>query len=742
MLHRETDWKESYEGKVQFTGAPIVQKMIAHALARGDQAAETILKDIMSPIYDTSNDSSRASGELISILKYFPPKSPIDEGADKVLRVSDEYYTAENNTPENPITENPSDILEGILDHEPTTPAVIVLYDRNSRLRGQIQSACSDPKKNAKLKTILSKATASIIAIRDGIEASHAGSWLMCLKEVTTREKTLVIVHADSLRKCGLNITEYGSVEQVVNDIKDNLEKYPIKNLMEMSADLVVVFRETATLHLKSDSTGGSLHICPNFARNAQADPRRFGVVPGKFTTLLAALVRHRYLSICEQPTGEIDSALRLGIAGYNLLFNEGLEKNVSRNIYTAFDAMERVLSLEHRKELKTLTEKEDKPEFLIASLTLPPIKQDWSRIDAVLPKGEAEEQILETAREIVKLGLGKVLRHKQLTPEEKVEVANNGNWFPRAVIKCPYVEFGKIKSIDPNEITKFIPIGKLIRKYLDTPHWSTPLSIAVFGKPGSGKSFAVKQILASIDPGRRSDPLTFNLAQFSGVEQLTEAFHKVQDQALAAVEVPLVIFDEFDCYFASDLGWLKYFLAPMQDGLFRGKTQDYRVGRAIFLFSGGTSDTFQEFEAQKIAGSGIEENQEILIRRTKRTDFISRLRGHLDIDDINRNSEKKSSDGRVLALRRATILRSLLSEHAKPIMREDENGHGLIANILDPVIDAFLNAITYVHGVRSMEAIIQMSRWIDGQFVPASLPAQDQLKNHVDPSFYESLKK
>lgn len=656
MLHRETDWKESYEGKVQFTGAPIVQKMIAHALERSEQAAETILKDIMSPNYDTSNDSSRASGELISILKYFPPKSPIDERADKVLRVSDEYYTAENNTQKNQIAGDQSNILESILGGEIATPEVIVLYDRNSRLREQIQHACGDQGKKAALKKLLSKATASIIAIRDGIDGDKARLWLECLKDVTEPKKTLVMVHADSLRKCGLIITEYGSLERVVKDIKENLENYPIKNLMEMSADLVVVFRETATLHLKNDRTGGSLHICPNFARNAQADPRRFGVVPGKFTTLLAALVSHRYLSSCGQTTGEIDPALRLGIAGYNLLFNEGFEKNQDRNIDNAFDAMERVLSFERRNKLKKLTEQEDKPEFLIASLTLPDFKEDWSRIDAVLPKGATEERVIKTARKIVKLGLEKVLRNDQLVQDEREKEEKNDNWFPRAVIKCPYVEFGKIKSIDPNEITKFIPIGKLIRKYLDTPHWSTPLSIAVFGKPGSGKSFSVKQILASIDPGRRSDPLTFNLAQFSSVEQLTEAFHKVQDQALAAVEVPLVIFDEFDCYFASDLGWLKYFLAPMQDGLFRGKTQDYRVGRAIFLFSGGTSDTFGKFDAQKIAGNGKAENDEILIRRTKRTDFISRLRGHLDIDDIDSDSdsdsEKNSSDTRLLRLR------------------------------------------------------------------------------------------
>jgi hypothetical protein len=271
-----------------------------------------------------------------------------------------------------------------------------------------------------------------------------------------------------------------------------------------------------------------------------------------------------------------------------------------------------------------------------------------------------------------------------------------------------------------------------LIRKYLETSEWTIPLSIAVFGRPGSGKSTAIKQIIKSINPRRKSDPLTFNLAQFSSVDQLTEAFHQVQDQVLSSTEVPLIIFDEFDsCFDGHHLGWLKFFLAPMQDGLFRGKTGDYRVGRAIFLFSGGTSYNFKQFNGKKPGNNSAENDHlDTINKDAKLNDFISRLRGYLDVLGINEENEEFPPD-RLIKLRRAILLRALLEKHAESIFQIAKDKK--IADIHDDVIQAFLNTKTYKYEVRSMEAVIQMSRWINGQFVPASLPSRSQLENHVD---------
>ncbi|MBK8280227.1 MAG: hypothetical protein IPK94_09005 [Saprospiraceae bacterium] len=52
-------------------------------------------------------------------------------------------------------------------------------------------------------------------------------------------------------------------------------------------------------------------------------------------------------------------------------------------------------------------------------------------------------------------------------------------------------------KTYDHEEIESFRSFNKLIKEYL-MGNASKPLSVAVFGPPGSGKSFGVKQIAGS----------------------------------------------------------------------------------------------------------------------------------------------------------------------------------------------------------------------------------------------------
>jgi hypothetical protein len=43
-------------------------------------------------------------------------------------------------------------------------------------------------------------------------------------------------------------------------------------------------------------------------------------------------------------------------------------------------------------------------------------------------------------------------------------------------------------------------------------------------------------------------------------------------------------------------LGWLRYFLAPIQDGTFQEGQITHPLGRAIFVFARGTSITMEAF--------------------------------------------------------------------------------------------------------------------------------------------------
>jgi hypothetical protein len=101
-----------------------------------------------------------------------------------------------------------------------------------------------------------------------------------------------------------------------------------------------------------------------------------------------------------------------------------------------------------------------------------------------------------------------------------------------------PYAEFGNIKTVDWREIDSFRTIRALIERYAEEENArQTPLSIAVFGAPGSGKAFAVRQIMQDIDVSSSDrKALEFNLAQFKAeqAEHLTEAFHQIQDRALS----------------------------------------------------------------------------------------------------------------------------------------------------------------------------------------------------------------
>jgi hypothetical protein len=147
-------------------------------------------------------------------------------------------------------------------------------------------------------------------------------------------------------------------------------------------------------------------------------------------------------------------------------------------------------------------------------------------------------------------------------------------------------------------------------------------------------------------------------------------------------------------------------------------------VGRSIFLFSGGTASNFNEFQ-KKLSANPEQREQRAQV---KLNDFLSRLRGHLDVSDINETGERST----LVKVKRAMLLRSLLEIHAKPILRPGKGGEESMASVQREVIDRFLHEWRYEHGVRSMESIIQMSRWIDGWFVLASLPAEAQLASHV----------
>jgi hypothetical protein len=164
-------------------------------------------------------------------------------------------------------------------------------------------------------------------------------------------------------------------------------------------------------------------------------------------------------------------------------------------------------------------------------------------------------------------------------------------------------------------------------------------------------------------------------------------------------------------------LGWLKSFLMPMQDGLFKDGGGEHPVGKCIMVFAGGTSPSFEEFTRPLSAEDPALAR---VFKDVKGPDFVSRLRGTINIMGPNPVYENDKN----YLLRRAILLRSLCQ---RKLNVKDP------AFIDDNLLHAMLVIGQYRHGARSMDAILDMSRIEGNSFAPVSLPFYSQLALHVD---------
>jgi len=301
---------------------------------------------------------------------------------------------------------------------------------------------------------------------------------------------------------------------------------------------------------------------------------------------------------------------------------------------------------------------------------------------------------------------------------------------------RVPLGRFRNLRTFSRSEIESLSNIKNLIQEYLSTPDINSPLSIAVFGPPGSGKSFAVTEVAKSVAPEKLSEePLEFNLSQFNSTRELTNAFHRIRDVALKG-KIPIVFFDEFDCDFDGKLGWLKYFLYPMNDGVFREGESVHPIGRAIFVFAGGTCNTFAAFSREKVeaeeGGPDLASSEMQNFIDVKGPDFVSRLRGYIDI----KGTDPLNKEDKHYLIRRAIVIRFLLQKNAGHIFDSQGKCH------MDRgVLRAMIKAPYYKHGVRSIQAIIEMSVLAGRKsFEQAALPSKEQLKMNVDADIFSRL--
>ena len=284
-------------------------------------------------------------------------------------------------------------------------------------------------------------------------------------------------------------------------------------------------------------------------------------------------------------------------------------------------------------------------------------------------------------------------------------EEVNRGSGFNNLSI----FNLGHLRTTDPAEIDPIITLHNVMDSYVFKENVLRPLCIGVFGPPGSGKSFAVKQVAGVISKKIAGNPFDFfeyNLTQFASPDEINSAIDPVR-ASVAQGKVPIVFWDEFDCrYDDYEFGYLRYFLPAMQDGVTYVHGIPYHIGRAIFVFAGGVKASWEGMES--ILHRSGEELQ--LAKTLKIPDFMSRLRVVLDIDGIEIPEQllqdsagpEELAELRRILLKRSFIIAHQMQTHWKSAARKTS---GLLLRLL---------LARYKYGARSIEAVIEASRAAD----------------------------
>ncbi len=543
--------------------------------------------------------------------------------------------------------------------------------------------------------------------------------------------RTIALFSADELRGEGGSINRGLSWERTATDLIVSLARDPRFNDLRACPFLIVQLGLEGALLVRCQNNKvnqAQLWFCPNLTEGETLRMGR-GDMSGFGSAFAAAIVGALVKSECYR-TGdadEIDKAIRSGI-------DEGMAV-MHRLLEIAFGQCAEPNDKSRKQE----------PRYPVKEIFAASIEKIPRVVQVSLP----DLNVLHSPNQMPEFRAWRIIESKptQVFADLAADVVRRG--VDKVFADVPVGRFSDLATLDRSEIESYRSIGNLIREFQGNPAPKRPLCLAVFGAPGSGKSFGVHQVAKSLDA--RVEKLDFNVSQWTSPEYLVNALHRVRDHAIKG-KVPLVFFDEFDSEFdGHQLGWLKYFLAPMQDGVFADGLFTHDIGKAILVFAGGTTASFAEFEGLLDAGNNKSEATQTAddgfakketgrhavstneaqgdLKNAKHPDFISRLRGHVNVFGVNPPVDTN-------LLRRALVLRNHIEKKYPALIDTSKT-----VRIDDGVLRAILQTPDFRHGVRSIEAILEMSHLVGRtHFDPSLLPPQHQLNLHVDGNAFMAL--
>ena len=591
------------------------------------------------------------------------------------------------------------------------------------------------------------------IVLKTSAPVGHGSFWWALAGSSELRDRLVVIVSIKDLRRTEIRVSQGISWERTALDLCRELSQSPALEGLRHARHVIVTLHGEGALWMERLSDDRSATDERRFTLvfdpgNMEGEwPRAVGGLEGDaygyHSTFAASIAARLAMAAPENSTSGLGAGIGNGLLAMRLLrvLGHGPVKSHDRGVPVEALA-EVILQSDPTKLGETL------------SRVVPKAPQaDWSRLGTfgciACPRRVALGQDTATARAAEDSGSfpadWRILESDDGWRDAKQPLYGLGRRVAllglNALANVPYARFGNLFTVDRDEIEALRNIQRLLQDYERATDETKPLSIAVFGPPGSGKSFGVKQVAKTVVDEKKQAFLEFNLSQFDNPGDLVGAFHQVRDKVLEG-KLPIVFWDEFD---SSGFKWLQFLLAPMQDGKFQEGQITHPIGRCIFVFAGGTSYHFDHFGPPKTSWSNapevVKEHREAVaaFQLKKGPDFKSRLHGCLNVlgpnprqtfDPSQPQGHQRPDDPKDVCfpVRRAILVRSWLGL-MNPKKRQDRQRLSM-----DPgLLAALLEVGHYTHGARSMEKIVSAVKLgANRGFHRSALPTDEVLEMNV----------